>query len=69
MALTKPPSPEEFEYKMKTIKETFCENEYSCLPDYEALHVEMDSYILDVLETLGFEKGVKIFRSVPKWYA
>lgn len=61
MALVKPPSPEEFETHMRDIKQTFF--------DKESCHMEMDSYILDVMETLGYKAGVNIFRTTPKWYA
>lgn len=65
MALVKPPSPEEFETHMREIKHEFIDKEdslYDC-------HVEMDAYILEVLETLGYKDGVNVFRITPKWYA
>lgn len=37
--------------------------------DKEDIHWQMDNYMLSVLEELGYEEGVKIFRETPKWYA
>lgn len=37
--------------------------------DQERCHVEMDQLLMDLLETLGYDEAVKIFRSEPKWYA
>lgn len=65
MALVKPPSPAEFETHMQDIKRTFFDKE----EDQEVCHMEMDSYILEVMESLGYKAGVKVFRATPKWYA
>ena len=65
MSLAKPPSPEEFEEHMKDIKRIFFEKQ----ENQEDCHIEMDSYILEVLETLGYKDGVRIFRTTPKWYS
>lgn len=65
MALVKPPSPSEFETQMQDIKRTFFDKK----EDQEVCHMEMDSYILEVLESLGYRAGVNIFRTTPKWYA
>lgn len=65
MALIKPPSPTEFETHMQDIKRTFFDKE----DDQEVCHMEMDSYILDVMESLGYKAGVNVFRTTPKWYA
>ena len=61
MALVKPPSPAEFEAHMQEIKKTFSGK--------EICHIEMDSYILEVMESLGYKDGVYVFRTTPKWYA
>lgn len=65
MALVKPPSPEEFETHMRDIKHVFFDKEND---QYDS-HIEMDSYILEVMETLGYKAGVNVFRTTPKWYA
>ena len=65
MTLVKPPSPKEFATHMTDIKRTFLDKQ----DDEEACHAEMDSYILEVLEVLGYKDGVKVFRTTPKWYA
>lgn len=68
MALKYPPSPEEFETNMKALKHKF----YYGNPgkgDPEVCHMEMDDYILRVMESLGYKAGVQIFRTTPKWYA
>lgn len=41
----------------------------SGLGDPECSHHQADDALLDLLEELGFEKVVKAFRAVPKWYA
>ena len=65
MALAKPPSPDEFENHMQDIKKIFFDKE----EDQEVCHMEMDSYILEVLEVLGYKAGVNVFRTTPKWYS
>lgn len=65
MALIKPPSPEEFETHMRDIKRTFFDKE----GNEEDCHMEMDSYILEVMESLGYKAGVHVFRTTPKWYS
>ena len=65
MALVKPPSPTEFETHMLDIKKTFIDKEFNL----EDCHMEMDSYILEVMESLGYKAGVDVFRTTPKWYA
>jgi len=65
MALVKPPSPTEFETHMQDIKRTFFDKN----EDEETCHMEMDSYILEVMESLGYKAGVNVFRTTPKWYA
>jgi hypothetical protein len=37
--------------------------------DQEVCHVEMDQLMCDLLETLGYDEAVRIFRSEEKWYA
>ncbi len=65
MALVKPPTPEEFKVKLNAIRFIYFHEKN----DMEECHTEMDDYILKVLETLGYEEGVKVFRTTPKWYA
>lgn len=37
--------------------------------DVEFSHVEADELMAEVLSSLGYEEGVKIFLSHEKWYA
>jgi hypothetical protein len=56
-----PSTPEEFKNKMMDIKEriTF---------QVEA-HESADELLCDLLVSLGYDEGVKIFYSIDKWYA
>lgn len=63
MILKEPPTPEEFTEVMLLLQKK-ADDELSL----EEVHMEMDDYILTVLESLGFKKGVDVFRSTPKWY-
>lgn len=65
MALSNPPSPAEFESRMTDIKRTFFDEQ----EDLEVCHMEMDSYILEVMDSLGYKAGVNVFRTTSKWYA
>lgn len=56
------PTPEEFKTEMKKILEQYEDDE-------EMFHVAADNYICSVMETLGFEEGIKIFENADKWYA
>jgi hypothetical protein len=53
-------SPEVFAEKMKNIFKNY---------DTEMAHVEADELMAEVLSSLGYEEGVKIFLSKEKWYA
>lgn len=66
MALVCPPTPSEFKAQMEEIRDKFFTDEYE---DFHECHVDMDTYILEVLETLGYKDGVAVFRSTPKWYS
>lgn len=37
--------------------------------DQEEGHAEADKVLTDLLNTLGFERLVKLYESIPKWYA
>lgn len=37
--------------------------------DTEGKHVVADRLMCEVLRALGYEKGVKIFEAMPKWYS
>lgn len=37
--------------------------------DNEDCHYAMDGVMCDLLEQLGYKKGIEIFKSTPKWYA
>lgn len=54
-------TPEEFAQKMKQIfKKGY---------DEEVAHVEADDLMGEVLSSLGYEDGIKVFTSNEKWYA
>ena len=58
----KPLTPEQFEAKMKTI---FNGGVY----DNEEAHGKMDNLMAALLESLGYEAGIKVFDDTYKWYA
>jgi hypothetical protein len=37
--------------------------------DAEGAHLEADDLMCQLLEELGYEEGVKIFKNAEKWYA
>lgn len=37
--------------------------------DIEAFHSDADSLMCELLTSLGYEKGIKIFEDADKWYA
>lgn len=53
-------SPEEFYEKMK-----YCFNE----SDLGDAHVDADMLMCNVLESLGYGEGIKVFKSAEKWYS
>ena len=57
-----PPTPLEFKQTMADICKEY-EN------SQEDRHAEMDLYICETLEALGYGEGIAIFRGSPKWYA
>lgn len=60
-----PITPEEFERRMKEIKETWYEKE----GDKELAHRFADDLMTDVLNSLGYSEGILINESMMKWYA
>lgn len=54
------PSPSEFEEQMKELAKH---------DNAAARHCDMDNLMCDILEKLGYQKGVEIFRRTHKWYA
>ena len=56
---SEPMTPQEFAEKMKA-----CESD-----DLEAQHVLADDLMCELLESLGYEAGVGVFREMDKWYA
>ena len=56
------PSPSEFENRMKELASHQSD-------DREFMHQDMDDLMCDILEAIGYQKGVEIFRQTPKWYA
>ena len=57
----KPPTPEEFYEEMLAIKDLGDD-------DPEMTHIYYDKYILDVLESYGFHKGVEVFKNTEMRY-
>lgn len=53
-------TPEDFTAKMEEISNNM---------DKEERHIDADILMCDILRSLGYEKGVEIFRSMDKWYA
>ena len=53
--------PAEFEKRMKEIAEI--------KHDDEGRHREADKLLCEVLDSLGYGAGVKIFEGIGKWYA
>lgn len=53
-------TPEEFAKKMSRIAESV---------DAEADHVKADELMCQLLTSLGYGEGVKIFRDMYKWYS
>ena len=37
--------------------------------DLEALHMEVDDILCELLEMLGYQEVVKIYKDIDKWYA
>lgn len=52
--------PEAFKNRMLTL---------STIGDEERMHQLMDDMMCDVLRSLGYDEGVRIFLDTPKWYA
>ena len=56
------PTPKEFaKHASKIINETG--------GDTEVTHAELDDYLCQTLNELGYGAGVRLFQSVEKWYA
>lgn len=58
-------SPNEFVRKLRDIKEEL----YFKEADIEECHMEMDELMCKTLSSLGYDEGIKLFRTTPKWYA
>lgn len=41
----------------------------SVIHDEEIAHIHMDDAMCELLEKLGYEKAVKIFKDTEKWYS
>ena len=57
----KPLTPEQFETEMKAI---FNDGDH----DTEIIHVYMDELMTELLKSLGYEAGIKVFDDTDKWY-
>ena len=60
MPKAKAMTPEEFLEKMREQAENY---------DIEKVHSRMDDLLCEVLESLGYEEGVRVFQDNEKWYA
>lgn len=58
--LKKKPDPKEFEIGMQIL---------AAMDDQEHRHYYMDRLMANVLIQLGYEDGIKVFNTSPKWYA
>lgn len=56
----------EFADRMEEIFKSKSNNNFN---DVEDAHLEADELMAEVLSSLGYEEGVKIFFSHEKWYA
>lgn len=54
-----PITPKEFADLMNELRTTYCDDE-------EALHIEMDKLMMNVLRSLGYSEGVEIFDAADK---
>ena len=61
----KPITPEEFERRMKEIREIY----YYNMGDWEIAHRFADDLMIEVLKSLGYSEGVLVNNSMEKWYA
>lgn len=54
--------PEEFEKEMIRIREAFTD-------DIESLHLQQDALMAALLYSLGYEKGIEVYKNSPAWYS
>lgn len=55
-------TPESFELRMQSIAEDYIERN-------KEIHAYMNDLMEETLISLGYEKGVEIFRNQDRWYA
>lgn len=55
-------TPEEFAETMQSIFDLY-------KSDWETMHKRMDGLMKQVLKSLGYDEGVRVFDESPKWYA
>ena len=60
MKRPKPMEPEMFELRMSKIDAS---------SDIDGRHADADKLMCELLESLGYGEGVKIFTAMHKWYA
>ena len=66
----RPMSTEKFAERMKEISGNAEVSPYGVgYIDVEKSHKKADQLMCDLLETLGYGRGVKIFNKMGKWYA
>ena len=53
----------EFERRMREINKDRIRNQ-----DEEKSHLEADRLMCEVLKSLGYEVGVRVFEGMPRWY-
>ena len=58
------PTPNEFKEYLKELS-----NDVTMSDNLEIAHINMDEYLCQTLEALGYSEGIKIFRTTPKWYS
>ena len=56
-------------YKMKVETFNIRMKEISKMEDKENRHIAADALMMEALEDLGYNEGVRIFGSIGKWYA
>lgn len=55
-------TPAQFEEKMTELKE-------KAPNDVEMAHYKADEIMCELLRSYGYDSGIDIFKSMPKWYA
>lgn len=69
--MTQPITSEEFSSRIKIIAgyDSANENWMDKYRDHEHDHRVADDLICEILESLGYSEGIKIFKDMTRWYA